>query len=49
MFRTTLLELFLPIRPFYKKTANIYIYYISAKQNGSLLRREKQARQLGTC
>ena len=55
MFRTTLLELFLLFRPF-KKTANtvsdklrfLHRSYKRAKQNGGLLLREKQARQLST-
>ena len=52
MFRTILLELFLPFRPF-KKTVNIRWTTISAhtttKQNGRLLLRDKEARQLSTC
>ena len=57
MFHTILLELFLLFRPF-KKTANIrrttisaqiIFKYMRTKQNGGLLLREKQARQLRTC
>ena len=51
MFRTMLLELFLPFRPF-KKTVNIRWTTISThtrtKQNGMLLLRDKEARQLST-
>ena len=51
MFRTMLLELFLPFRPF-KKTVNIRWTTIAThtrtKQNGRLLR-DKEARQLSTC
>ena len=52
MFRTILLELFLPFRPF-KQTSDklrfLHRSYMRAKQNGGLLLREKQARQLSTC
>ena len=51
MFRTILLELFLPFRPFKKTEASdklrfLHRSYMRAKQNGGLLLRENQARQL---
>ena len=55
MFRTILVELFLPFRPF-KRTANIRWTTISKQilnetqtRNGGLLLREKKARQLIAC
>ena len=55
MFHTILLELFLPFRPHLKrqqisdKLRFLHRSYMRAKQNGRLLLREKQARQLSTC
>ena len=53
MFRTILLELFLPFRPKRQQTSDELRFphrsYIRAKQYGGLLRREKQARQLSSC
>ena len=53
MFRT-ISELFLPFRPFKRQQASdklrfLHKSYMRANQNGGLLLREKQARQLSTC
>ena len=53
MFRTILLELFLPFRPKRRQTSDELRFphrsYVRVKQNGGLLPREKQARKLSSC
>ena len=53
MFRTILLELFLPFRPKRQQTSDELRFphrsYVRVKQNGGLLPREKQARKLSSC
>ena len=53
MFRTILLELFLPFRPKRQQTFDELRFphrsYVRVKQNGGLFVREKQARQLSSC